>query len=316
MLFSFGKKKRRVSRSKLMKKPPARLLSICKRYKVKSTKKSGRRRVYKSIAVLKKECLKKAMAVLKKLKKAKKSPRRRRSSSFGLRRRRRSGFGLSGAPFVNPEKYGYNQAVQQSPQTLSQSSSVVDDKMNNSRPDNMKLAAGEVPTYGVYRNFFGQDVPTQLPPEWNFMGQPDGSLYPVGAPFQRYTTPITSFGKKRRYNVAGSPCNKLHKRVCQSNPNCSYSKRGCKRRSRTVSKGLVFEGPSLPSFGKKRRYRVAGSPCNKLHKRVCQSNPNCSYSKRGCRRRSGTVSKGLVFEGPSLPSFGRKSRFGMEYPPF
>ena len=133
MLFSFGKKKRRVSRSKVMKKPPARLLSICKRYKVKSTKKIGRRRVYKSIAVLKKLCLKQSMALLKKIKKSKKAPRRRRSSSFGLRRRRRrcSGFGLDGAPFQKPEKYGYNEDVKQYPQTLSQSRMVVDQKMNN-----------------------------------------------------------------------------------------------------------------------------------------------------------------------------------------
>jgi hypothetical protein len=63
-------------------------------------------------------------------------------------------------------------------------------------------------------------------------------------------------------------------------------------------------------FGKKKRYNVPGSACNKLSKRVCHSNPNCSYTKRGCRRRKGTRSGGLVFEGPSLAFGHSQSRFG------
>jgi hypothetical protein len=83
--FSFGKKRKTSKRSKkVSKKPPSRLLSICKRYKVKATRKSGGRRVYKAIAVLKKECLKKAMAMLKKIKKMKRS-----KSSFGAKRKTR-----------------------------------------------------------------------------------------------------------------------------------------------------------------------------------------------------------------------------------
>ena len=179
--------------------------------------------------------------------------------------------------------------------------------MNISRPQGSGLPESQLPVYGVNREFFGQSVPTQLPPNWDFMGQPDGSAYAVGSPFQRYLKPISSgFGKKaRRYNVAGSSCNRLRKRVCRSNPNCSYTKRGCRRRKGTATKGLVYEGPSL-QFGKKaRRYNVPGSSCNRLRKRVCRSNPNCSYTKRGCRRRSGTATKGLVYEGPSL-QFGRR----------
>jgi hypothetical protein len=133
-----------------------------------------------------------------------------------------------------------------------------------------------------------------------------------------------SFGKRRkRYNVAGSSCNRLKKRVCRSNPNCSYTRRGCRRRSGTATRGVVYEGPSLQfgrvrrrrvrrvsDFGKRRkRYNVAGSSCNRLKKRVCRSNPNCSYTRRGCRRRSGTVSRGLVYEGPSL-EFGKRRKTG------
>ena len=246
-IFSFGKKKRRTTRSrKSVRKPPAALLRKCKKHHIKCTMKKGGKRVYRKTSVLKKLLRRK----MKKMKKARKV-HRRRAASFG-RRRRRMGFG--GSAFTNPDNYGYNQKVQQYPQTLSQSSSVVDANSNLTRPEGMTVDSGNIPVYGVYRNFFGQDVPTQVPANWDFMGQPDGSLYPVGAPFQGYTKPINSFGKKK-YNVAGSGCNGLKKRVCRSNPNCSYTKRGCRRRSGTKTKGLVYEGPSLASFGRRRRHR-------------------------------------------------------------
>ena len=88
--FGFGKKKRTTRRKTVSKKPPARLLRICKKYRVKATRKVGGKRVYKSIKVLKKLCLKKAMALKKKLmkmkksKKSKKTTRRRRKSRFGM----------------------------------------------------------------------------------------------------------------------------------------------------------------------------------------------------------------------------------------
>ena len=112
---------------------------------------------------------------------------------------------------------------------------------------------------------------------------------------------LASFGKKR-YNVPGSICNRKPKKICKSNPNCSYTKRGCRRRKGT-KKGIVYEGPSLQGFGKK-RYNVPGSICNRKSKKVCKSNPNCTSTKRGCRRRAGTK-KGIVYEGPSLPGFGK-----------
>jgi len=60
------------------------------------------------------------------------------------------------------------------------------------------------------------------------------------------------------------------------------------------------------------KYRNVLTGCGGLKKKVCQSNPNCTYTRRGCRGRKGTVEKGLVYEGPMLPSeFGnRKTRFG------
>jgi len=299
-VFSFGKKiKRRVHRRKGAKKPPAALLKKCRKHRIKTTMKKGGRKVYRKVSVLKK-------LLARKMRKHKKSNRKvhRRSRRVA---RRGMGFGSSmGSAFIQPANYGYDQKVQQYPQLLSQSSQVSNAQMNLSRPEGMALAEAVLPVYGVYRDFFGQDVPTQLPANYNFMGQPDGTLFPVGAPFQAYKTPIASFGKKKRYNVKGSSCNKLTKKTCSSNPNCSYTKRGCKRRKGTATKGLVFEGPSLPAaytqFGKKKRYNVSGSSCNKLTKKTCQSNPMCSYTKRGCKRRKGTATKGLVFEGPALPA--------------
>ena len=108
-LFGFGKRRRKVKSSskKSSRKPPARLLKICKKYHVKATKKVGGRRCYKSIACLKRCCLKKARAMKKKLMKMakrskkttkrttrKRTTRRRTrmgkdedSMSFGMRRR-------------------------------------------------------------------------------------------------------------------------------------------------------------------------------------------------------------------------------------
>jgi hypothetical protein len=98
-LFGFGKKRRtrrKVSRKgrkgsrkgsrKMSAKPPSRLLKICKKYHVKATMKRGSKRVYKSIAVLKKACIKKVKAAMKAQK-----MHRRRGYSFGaptMRRRR------------------------------------------------------------------------------------------------------------------------------------------------------------------------------------------------------------------------------------
>jgi hypothetical protein len=76
---SFGKKKRSSRRKgtrkgKSARKPPASLLRRCKKYHIKTTKKSGKRRVYRKISLLKKLLNKK----LKKLKKAKKSRKMKR----------------------------------------------------------------------------------------------------------------------------------------------------------------------------------------------------------------------------------------------
>ncbi len=88
-LFGFGKRRRKTSRKtskkSAHKKPPARLLKICKKYRVKATRKVGGKRVYKPVKVLAKACLKKALAAAKKKKSSRSTTRRRvrRSSMFG-----------------------------------------------------------------------------------------------------------------------------------------------------------------------------------------------------------------------------------------
>ena len=55
MLFLFGKKRKATRKSrKVNKKPPAKILRMCKKLKIKTTVKRGKRRVYKKVSVLKK----------------------------------------------------------------------------------------------------------------------------------------------------------------------------------------------------------------------------------------------------------------------
>jgi len=263
--------------SKLRKvpKPPAALIKKAKKYHIKVTKKVGRKRVYKRVSLLKKQ-IKKAIRKLRKSRKVCKSRKVRK-----VRKVRKSHFGGAQPATYDPmvAKFGYNMPVEQFPGTQSQSSSYVSDLARNSaRPTDFQLPVDSVPTYGTYKAFFGQDVPSVPPPRWNFMGQADGTMVAVGSPFYRYDAPSTAFGyrtkskkckkvrkskakpRRRRYNVEGSACNKLKKRVCQSSPNCAYTKRGCRRRP-GVKGGLVFEGPSLPGFGRRYKPRTYRSKC-------------------------------------------------------
>ena len=191
-LFCFGKKKRTRKTLKKGKKPPAKILRMCRRLKIKTTKKVGKRRVYKSVALLKKQ-------IAKRLKKSRK-PRKRTTRfrfSFGSSRNSRSRFGSAGT-FTNagPSDYGYSQKDSSNPGILSQTSQVVTQTSNASRPPSMQLDSKYIPTHGVNRKFFTESVPTMVGPEWYVMGQPGGQPpVPVGAPFYRYPA---AFGRRRR----------------------------------------------------------------------------------------------------------------------
>ena len=108
-LFSFGKKKRSHKRShvKGSKKPSAKVMRMCKKYKIKATKKVGKKRVYKPQGKLLKMCMRKKRLLAKK---KKHSVRRRRSgfgsgcgamygsgaTGFGMRRLPSGGFAMGG----------------------------------------------------------------------------------------------------------------------------------------------------------------------------------------------------------------------------
>jgi len=122
---NFGKKrrvsKRRVSKRHMAKhrKPPTKLLRICKKYRVKATKKVGGKKVYKSVAMLKKLCLRKARALRKKLmkmhKKMSKMHKRKKVSKrkpsvhrrkHVVRRRRDMEFGMAKPEMAGAMMFG------------------------------------------------------------------------------------------------------------------------------------------------------------------------------------------------------------------
>jgi hypothetical protein len=94
-IFGFGKRRRRSTKSrkstkKGARKPPAALLRMCKKYKVKTTVKRGTKRVYKKARLLKKLCMRKKKMMLKKKKTSKRTKSRKVRRT---RRVRRSRFG-------------------------------------------------------------------------------------------------------------------------------------------------------------------------------------------------------------------------------
>jgi hypothetical protein len=242
--------------SRKVKKYSARTYKLARKYKVKVSLKRGSKRVFKSEKLILKQ-IKRKMRKMRKSRKSRKSRKTRKTRRVRRVRRSRFGFGqLRGSEYIKDVPgYGYNMPVVQKAGIPSQSSELVMNGMaNSSRPNGFKLDDQYVPTYGTYAAFFDQAVPRVIPPNWQFMGQPDGSSVALGSPFYRYTSE-SGFGKRRkRYFIEDSSCNRHRKSVCKSMPNCTYTKgRGCRRRKGTVKGGLVYEGPSLAAFGKRRR---------------------------------------------------------------
>ena len=83
MFFSFGRK--RSVKRKGIKKPPARLIKMCKRYRIKVTRKVGRKKVYKSTTVLKRLLKHKKLLKRKNKKTVRRTRRKSRFSLFGLK---------------------------------------------------------------------------------------------------------------------------------------------------------------------------------------------------------------------------------------
>lgn len=188
MFFGFGKKKRKTT--KRVKRPPTRLIKNCKKFGIKVTKRVGKKRVYKSVTVLKR-LLKRKMG--KKSKGGKRGKHGKRGKRKTLKRRFRFG---EAADFVQSPNYGFNEKVRQAQGVLSQSSQVVNAENNINRPPGFGVDPNSTPIYGVYRPFFTEQVPTQVGSNSiGFMRQPDGSFFQVGGPISKYT----SFGKRRKF---------------------------------------------------------------------------------------------------------------------
>jgi len=147
-LFGFGKKRRtrkstrkstrRKSRKSGSRKPPARLLKICKKYRVKATRKVGGKRVYKSARLLAKACLKKAM---KKARKARKGTRKvvrrrrvhRRSAMFGMNMMDKKMMGFGNMHMMDKKMMGFGNMH------------MMDKKMMGYGAMDMKKMMGEMP---------------------------------------------------------------------------------------------------------------------------------------------------------------------------
>jgi hypothetical protein len=199
-MFLFGKKKAKRTNKKKHHKPPAALIKRARKYRVKISKKVGKKRVYKSVTVIKR-LIKRKMRLLKKKKHSKKHSKRRQSKRSYYRRRSR--FGESGNAIYDAAAYdrvttgyGYNQPVVQLAGATGQSPNYIADGSNALRPANMRVPENTGNVYGTYAEFFGSQVPKVVPPEYTLMGQPDGSTTAIGSPFYAYRTP--AFGKRRR----------------------------------------------------------------------------------------------------------------------
>ena len=181
---------------KVSKKPSKRVVKLARKYKVKISVKRGSKRVYKTEKLILRQ-IRKKMRRVRKVRKVRTTRTTRRVRKVRkVRKVRTSRFGSAGPFSGKVENYGYNLPVNQVPGSRGQSSEwVANAAANASRPAEMRMPSNEVPSFGSYKLFFDQQVPSVLPPNWDFMGQPGGQPpVAVGSPFYNYKTP--GFGRR------------------------------------------------------------------------------------------------------------------------
>jgi hypothetical protein len=307
-LFGFGKKRRSVRSKKHHAKPPAKLLTLCKKYRVKATKKVGRKRVYKKVSVLKKLCLRKAMALKKKLMKMHKrkgvhTPSRKNhkvvrhksvrgddafgeeAMSFGARSYA-SGVPMFGVHTPSRKNHIGNYLVPK--HAFGKRRRGVKSSHKVSKAAAMKAFRSfyKRHCHGARRMRFGNGGNPPLAQSMGYEFCPSGMGGVLGA---------NSTG------LFGSPCTS------------ATSSFGASRRRRAPCK-VVRRRRSTHKVVRRRRYNVKGSPCNRLSRKVCRSSPNCVYTKRGCRRRGGKMREGPALSGPapkmSAAELKKKMQFG------
>ena len=201
-LFGFGKRRRRSTKSRKSakkggrgRKPPAALLKMCKKYRVKTTVKRGTKRVYKKARLLKKLCMRKKKMMLKKKKKVSKKSRKVRRT----RRVRRSRFGGEINPYTMKMSFGENQQV---PNTYKQKS-----LFGNINPYTMKMS-------------FGSNCASKYQPSMAF-GKRRGKLTKPAAmqafkQFYRRYCRSSKMGGRFRFGNGGNPALSMGYEFCPS----------------------------------------------------------------------------------------------------
>jgi len=203
--FLFGKK--RVQKNKSNKKPPKKLLKICKSLKVKTYSTSKGKKVYKSVKSLKKSCLKIVNKLIKHkfgavkkipkelIKKCKKA-RVKLTVSRNGKRVRKSVKSLINQCKKKNSKVGkcstrtYKVRMNRFGQYSLVNASYDVDPHNygySQKENNIVGIKSQKPTEtGVFKDFFGDSIPEAYPPEWYQLRQQDGSLVEAGYPHNLY----------------------------------------------------------------------------------------------------------------------------------
>jgi hypothetical protein len=231
--------------SKKGSKPPAKLRSMCKRLKVKTTMKRGSKRVYRPVSVLVKLCKKKL-----------KVTKSKRMSKFGKK---------SGA-----KKGSKRKSVKSTSGKVAAMRAFKKFYTPHCKPTLRRRSA---------RFGFGLGNPsTNAMMGHDFCPNGGGVLESTGlfaSPCRGPTGGVASFGAKSRKPRAvyrKPKCAGLKRKVCYTNPSCRYiKKRGCRARKGAMVKGKgrkIFSGPmGMPegfvepspevmaaAFGYRRRY--------------------------------------------------------------
>jgi hypothetical protein len=318
-LFNFGKKRRSVKRrsvkrrstKKMVKdrKPSAKVLKLAKKYHVKATRKVGGRRVYKKEKLLKKEILKKVMALKKKLmrmkklhmkskkmhKKSKKMHKKSKKMHKKRTVRRRRHFGKSAVSAFGKRRRR-----------------VASRKVSKAAAMKAFRSFYKRHCAGARRSRFGNGGNPALSASMGYEFCPDGSggvlgvnstgLFPTpcgqtAAMGPIAATPPTTGSVVALYNAAAA--DRAYAPAGAFGAKQSRRKRGSK--SRVVCRRVRH---------RVRKYNVAGSPCNKLKKADCRGKKECLYVKRrGCRRSGRSHAAAVAAMAAPMPvaaAYGRR----------
>ena len=217
-LFGFGKRRRRSTKSRKSakkggrgRKPPAALLKMCKKYRVKATVKRGTKRVYKKARLLKKLCMRK-----KKMMHKKKKVSRRTRTVRRTRRVRRSRFGGQINPYTMKMSFGENLQV---PNTYKNKA-----LFGNEYAPNMqgkKSLFGNVHMMDKHKMMFGSNCASKYQPSMAFGRRRRATMSKPAAMkafkqfYKRYCR-SSKMGGRFRFGNGGNPALSMGYEFCPS----------------------------------------------------------------------------------------------------